>query len=57
MRVRISKNISYEELQRLINTISQEYDDVFVEVKPQANGSFYAYVVIRTPEIDVAKIF
>ena len=55
MRISI-RNMTYEQMQSYINRISREYDDVYVEVKPRVEGGFDVHIVIRTPEVDVAKI-
>jgi len=54
MRISL-KNVSYEEMKNIVDKISKEYEDVYIEVKP-SKGSFYAHVVIRSPEVEIAKI-
>ena len=51
MKLRISRDITYEELQRLVELVSQKYDDVHLHVQPHENG-FQAYLVVRTPDIE-----
>ena len=55
MRIRI-QDATYDDLRRLVERISKEYDDVYVEVRPEKDGGFYAQVIIRAPEVEIAKI-
>jgi len=49
-------NVSYQQMADFVNRIAHEYDDVYIETKFFPDGHFYAYIVIRTPEVDVEKI-
>ena len=55
MRIRI-QDATYDDLRRLVERISKEYDDVYVEVRPEKDGGFYVHIVIRAPEVEIAKI-
>jgi len=49
-------NVSYQQMVEYVNRIAKEYDDVFVETKSLPGGGFNTHIVIRTPEVDIAKI-
>jgi hypothetical protein len=50
MKMHISKQMKYDEIETLVEKLSKKYDEVYFEVKPMQNG-WSAHLIIKTPDI------